>query len=127
MSLGKTCTSQTMSNNIRDTDVERVKSEVEALLVDLQNIRSRNEQPLDWEKQLSKRYKALVKTSQSLFKFILTQYGSPTFNVNSFRDTLDKMLVNIQRIQHGHISQHEASQHVGSHLAEKYIPQLQRK
>jgi hypothetical protein len=111
-----------MSGNIHDTQIVRVKREVENLQKDLDNIIKNSENITDYEITLQKRYKYLYKTSSSLFKFIYDNYKSNTFDKKAFSRNLDMMLIHIQRIQSKNISQHDASVNVGESLAKQYIP-----
>ena len=110
-----------MSGNINDTNVERLKKEVNELIEELNTITSKGDNIDDYENTLQKKYKYIVKTSESLFKLILQQRGK-----TSFMDNLNMMLNNIERIQKSQISQHDASCNVGDKLASQFIPQLKK-
>lgn len=110
-----------MSGNIHDTNINQIKTEVYNLIDDLKQL---NEDPCEHEYRFKKKYKYLYNTSQSLFSFIISNWGKDEFNQNFFNKTLELMLTQIEKIQQSRISQYDASSNVGSHLATTFIPQL---
>lgn len=115
-----------MSGNIHDTKVSLIKSQVKDLIDDLESILSKQENVCDWEVTLKRRYQQLNKTSSTLFNFIIKQYGTHKFDKSSFEVTLDIMLQKITSIQQAKMTQEDASVEVGTHLAQKYIPQFSK-
>jgi hypothetical protein len=107
-----------MSGNIQDTDVNLVKTQVYNLLNDLSDSDDRNEE------FFKRKYKYLATHFGSLFKYIVSSYGTTRFNQRFFDQTLTMMLNKVQNIQENRISQHDASVSVGTHLAQTYIPHL---
>lgn len=112
-----------MSGNIHDTNVSLIRSQVESLLKDIDNLEN-NEKAIDFEHVFKKKYKHLSNTSSTLFKYILTNYNTSKFNMSFFQSTLDFMLGNVSKIQDNKTSQHNASTQVGQILAKEYIPHL---
>jgi len=111
-----------MSGNIHDTNVELLKTQVQQLVNDIHDIKNKNENPQEYARTLSKRYKELSKTSTSLFSFIIDNGGSDSFNKEFFDKTINIMFDKILDIQHSETTQHEASQNVGTHLAKQFFP-----
>jgi hypothetical protein len=112
-----------MSGNIHDTNVSLIQSQVQSLLKDIDNLQD-NDKAIDFEYEFKKKYKHLSNTSSTLFKYILTNYNTPNFNMSFFQKTLDLMLHNVSKIQDNKTSQHNASTQVGQILAKEYIPHL---
>jgi len=115
-----------MSGNIQDTKINQIKQQVLELQKEIESLRSQGDNPMDWEDTLKRKFKYLSGTSESLFKLLLHNYGTPRFNQSFFDQTLELMLNKIQDIQQAKISQHDASKNVGEHLATTFIPQLQK-
>jgi hypothetical protein len=113
-----------MSGNIKDTNVTLIERQVYDLISDLDDLIAKNEDINNWSKTLEHRYKHLSKTSNTLFKFIIKNYNTPKFDKTFFNKTLTLMLDKIGNIQDSKISQENASEHVGTHLAKTFIPQL---
>jgi len=110
-----------MSNNIHDTNVDKIKSQVYSLLDDLQKS---NLETTDLDtKELEQKYNYLFNTSKTLFNLVLKESKNPNFNKASFDKNLSQMLNNIVKIQQNQITQHNASEHIGKLLAKQYIPQ----
>lgn len=116
-----------MSGNINDTNTELIKQQVENLQKDISDIYSRNETVNDWKDSLSKKYKHLSKTSNTLFKYIIENYGTDKFNQSFFDKTITMMLSKISNIQNSNVTQENASVYIGTHLAQKFIPQCSQK
>lgn len=115
-----------MSNNIQDTNVDSIRSQIQLLQQDIQELRASSDDISDWEKTLQRRYRALSQTSMTLFTYIFTKYATHTWNQQFFDKTINIMLQEITRIQTAEVSQEDASASVGSHLAKTYIPQLRK-
>lgn len=115
-----------MSGNIHDTDVKLLGDQVNALLADLDDIIVNGDNISDHEETLKQKYKYIVKTSENLWKLIISQYTNSTFNKGEFLKNLDMMLSAISDIQRYKITQHDASQNVGETLASQFIPQLKK-
>jgi hypothetical protein len=116
-----------MSGNIKDTNVDVVKQEIELLLKELDDIKKKGESPNDYLYNLEKKYKDLKKTSSKLFEFTINESQKPTFNKDQFLKNLNMMLNSILNIQNSKISQYDASIKVGTSLANQYIPHLKKK
>jgi hypothetical protein len=116
-----------MSGNIKDTNVNIIKEEIESLLKELNNIKNKGESPNDYLYNLEKKYKDLKKTSSKLFEFTINEFQKPTFNKHHFLKNLNMMLESILNIQKSNISQYDASIKIGSSLAHQYIPHLKKK
>ena len=112
-----------MSQNIHNTNVNEIHKQVSSLLIDLDDIISKNEEPSDFANSLHKRYKTLFTTSKTLFDFILKNYGNNTFDKSHFQKNLDMMLNAILNIQNSQLTQEQASISIGKSLASQYIPQ----
>lgn len=113
-----------MSGNIKDTDVNVIRRNIEELTTEIEKIVSRQEDPSQFEYSLKKKYNHLSNTSPTLFKFILKSYATPTFNKEFFDKTINLMLSKISTIQNSNdtsTSQHTASEHIGTHLAQEFI------
>lgn len=115
-----------MSGNINDTNILLVKQDVDNLLQELfelkqKKINLKNYLDVNLE-NLKKKYINLHNTSNTLFKFIISQYDSDRFDKDQFNHTLSILLSNIENIQKSKKSQHDASIEIGSMLANKYIP-----
>lgn len=117
-----------MSGNIKDTNVDIVKQEIESLLKDLENIKIKgDESPDDYLYNLEKKYKNLKNTSSKLFEFTIKEFQKPNFNKSDFLKNLHMMLNSILNIQNSKISQYDASVKIGTSLAHQYIPHLKKK
>lgn len=124
-----------MSGNIHDTDVSTIKKQIDELIAELQTLKDAQDPKHDdehetiseWTETLQRKYKQLYGTSSTLFKFIVTNYGSSNFNEKFFNQTIDMMLKKIASIQSSQITQEDASANVGTHLAHKFVPQLNQK
>jgi hypothetical protein len=112
-----------MSGNINDTNIEVIKSQVQSLIKDIDNL-SPSESAIEYEHNFKKKYKHLASTSNTLFMYIIKNYDSNTFNKQFFDQTLNLMLSKISNIQNKTSTQHDASSYIGTHLAKKYIPHL---
>lgn len=115
-----------MSGNIQDTDVNRLNKQIKDLQAEIVSLEKSGEVVLDWEDTLARKYKFLVRTSKTLFKYILTNYNKEGFNEQFFNHTLKLMLNKIETIQASQTSQEDASASVGLHLAQKFIPQMKK-
>lgn len=116
-----------MSGNIHDTNVSAIRTQINELTEELQVLKDSGESISDWTDSLQRKYKQLYRTSNTLFKFILTNYGTPKFNEAFFNQTINIMLNRITSIQYAQLTQEDASANVGTHLAKKFIPQLNQK
>ena len=116
-----------MSGNINDTNVNLIKKQAFSLISDLENYSRTSRNISIYENILQKKYENLYKTSKTLFNFIFNSFKNKTFDKNHFNEMINKMLSYISQIQNKEISQYNASVHVGSELAQKYIPQLKPK
>jgi len=101
-----------MSNNIHNTKISLIKEQVDAMILD--NCLSKNE--------LEKKYSELFKTSPSLFKFVFKEIKNDNFNKEEFYTNLNKMLDLINKIQKSEVTQHTASEEIGTIFAKKYFP-----
>lgn len=122
-----------MSGNINDTHVDKLKSEINSLINNLDNIINSNISTLEKTKSIEncesnyqKTYKYLFTTSKTLWNYIFTQYKTNTFNKQLFQKNLDMMFSAILKIQQSKISQYEASTVIGEEIASQYIPQLNK-
>lgn len=115
-----------MSGNVKDTNVHKVRSDVAKLTEELNDLRNRNEDIMSWSDTLSRKYRYLVKTSKTLFNYIIKEYAKDAFDLVFFNRTLEMMLAHITQIQQSDISQHDASVNIGSHLANTFIPQIRK-
>jgi hypothetical protein len=104
-----------MSNNIHDTKVDKIKTQVYGLLNDIQNGND--------TEQLEEKYNYLYSTSKTLFTFVSKEIKKPSFNKQQFDKNLDQMLNHILKIQKDELSQNEASENIGKLLAKQFIPQ----
>jgi hypothetical protein len=116
-----------MSGNIKDTDVTLIKSDLDALLKDLDNIVKNNESPNDHLYRLEKKYKSIKNTSSALFNLVIKEYTNPNFNKQQFLTNINMMLNTILDIQKSKISQYDGSAKIGQAIAYQYIPQLKKK
>ena len=115
-----------MSGNIHDTNTSLIRKDVDDLLEELQGLKKKKinlKNYLDSNSEdLKKKYSNLYNTSNTLFKFIISQYDTDKFDRDQFNNTLSILLSNIENIQKSKKTQHDASVEVGSILANKYIP-----
>lgn len=106
---------------------DKLHNEIRMLLKELDEIlTSKDPDVSSWSSLLEKKYKYLSSNSPTLFKYILKNYGQKDFDKAFFEKTIKLMLVNIENIQNSKISQHDASEKVGTHLAHQFIPQLRQ-
>ena len=114
-----------MSNNIHDTNVELIRKQVKDLIDECESILNNGETLSNYENLFSDKYKHLISTSTTLYKFICTQIQQNfrNFNKISFQQRVDMMLNAILNIQSSNISQYDASVMIGEKLARDYIPQ----
>lgn len=110
-----------MSGNIKDTNVDELRQQVQELTTELNTIKNNGEDIDSYKDILKTKYKYLVKTSDTLFNLILNQQGK-----ENFMNNLNIMLNNIERIQKSQITQHDASCEIGETLASQFIPQLKK-
>lgn len=110
-----------------DINTDNLRNEVYKLLQELDIILTSNDPDVsNWTSTLEKKYKYLSSSSQTLFKYITQNYGKNNFDKAFFEKTLQLMLINIENIQKSKITQHDASENVGTHLAHQFIPQLRK-
>lgn len=115
-----------MSGNIHDTNVTKLKDEVNNLLAELDEIIARRVNIINYENTLKHKYKYISQTSDNLWKLIISQYTNSNFDKTNFLKNLEMMLSAISDIQVSKITQHDASQNVGETLASQFIPQLKK-
>lgn len=106
-----------MSGNIQDTNVDIIRAQIESFIKDLQDG--------DFCTDYPERYKELHETSLALFnmvdKTVRNQINIGTFNHTQFVHRVNSMLDLIVGIQDGSVSQHKASEMVGTTLAKEYV------
>lgn len=105
-----------MSNNIHDTKVDKIKSQVLDLITDIKN-GEKNQDTLETK------YNYLYSTSKTLFSFVYKEVQKPNFNKQQFDRNLEHMLNHIVKIQKQELTQNEASENIGKLLAKQFIPQ----
>jgi hypothetical protein len=115
-----------MSGNVNDTNAQLMKQQIDEMILECEAILARNEEVQAWEGTLTRKYKHLHNTSSTLFKFIVSNFGTPRFDKVFFTSTVDLMLKQLGNIQHSVATQEAASQNVGNYLAESFIPQLKK-
>jgi K+/H+ antiporter YhaU regulatory subunit KhtT len=115
-----------MSGNIHDTNVTKLKDEVNNLLTELDEIIANGDSILNYESTLKHKYKYISQTSDNLWKLIIKQYTTSNFDKTNFLKNLEMMLSAISNIQESKITQHDASQNIGETLASQFIPQLKK-
>jgi hypothetical protein len=74
---------------------------------------------------LQEKFNNLYSNSPTLFNYILTNYEKTRHNIeneNKFKENLDLLLSKILQVQQGYCTQNEASEKIGTHLANVYIP-----
>jgi hypothetical protein len=113
-----------MSGNIHDTNVDLIKTEINNLILDLNNYSKSARNISIYEKSLQNKYKYLFTTSNTLFTMIFNAFKNNKFDQDYFNIIINKMLGQILNIQNKNISQYDASVNIGTDLAQKYIPQL---
>ena len=113
-------------NSIFNTDVEKIRNEIDSMIHDIQSYIDKGDNVLDWESTLKRRYTCLQQTSNTLFHFIIRNYGTDRFDKEYFKKTIDMMLKQISQIQKTQTTQQDASERVGEHLASTFIPQLKK-
>lgn len=113
-----------MSGNINDTNTNKVNFQVNELLQELDEILKNNDSIDSYTSDLKNKYNYLWSTSQTLYNYILRQYGKPNFDKEFFNKNLNMMLQSIENIQKSKVSQYDASVSVGKELASQYIPNL---
>lgn len=113
-----------MSGNIQNTNIPLLKSEIDNLKNDIDRIIKDGETAEQWVDTLKRRYVTLSSTSNTLFMYIIKNYGSAKFNETFFNKTLDMMFNKIIDIQGLKTSQENASITVGEHLAKNFIPHI---
>lgn len=106
-----------MSGNINDTNVSLLRKQVYDLIGEL-NENTNNYKFMSIE-SLETKYDHLVKSSKTLFKFIVSNTIDTKFYAN-----LEMMLNKIEEIQQNKISQFNASGVIGTHLTKTYVPKL---
>ena len=107
-----------MSNNIHDTKVEKIKTQVYNLMEDIKNGERDTE-------LLEGKYSYLFNTSKTLFNLVSKEAKKDNFNKQQFDRNLEQMLKHIVKIQSDELTQNEASENIGKLLANQFIPQYQ--
>lgn len=115
-----------MSGNIQKVKTHIIKENIDELIVELDNILNRQENILDYEYTLKRKYKYLEKNFPSLFNLIIKEYNLTSFNKQRLQTILNTMLKQVEKIQQSQVTQHDASVLVGDHLAQTFIPQLKK-
>jgi hypothetical protein len=115
-----------MSGNIHDTNVTKLKDEVDNLLTELDAIIESKDNIVYYEDTLKRKYKYISETSDNLWNLIISQYRNSAFNKTIFLNNLEMMLSAISNIQQSRITQHNASENIGETLASQFIPQLKK-
>lgn len=105
-----------MSNNIHDTKVDKIKTQVYSLMSDIKNGESESN-------ILEDKYNYLLTTSKTLFNLVCKEAKNSNFNKQQFDKNLDQMLKHILKIQSDELTQNEASENIGKLLAKQFIPQ----
>lgn len=105
-----------MSNNIHDTKVDKIKTQVYNLMSDVKN--GEKDTAL-----LEDKYNYLYTTSKTLFNLVCKEAKKESFNKEQFDKNLDQMLKHILKIQQNELTQNEASENIGKLLAKQFIPQ----
>jgi hypothetical protein len=108
-------------------NTDKIDNEICMLLKELDSIlTSKDPDVSSWTSTLENKYKYLSSNSPTLFKFIMKNYGENNFDKAFFEKTIKLMLINLENIQNSKITQHDASENVGTHLAHQFIPQLRQ-
>jgi hypothetical protein len=105
-----------MSNNIHDTKVDKIKTQVYSLMNDIKNGERDTE-------LLQDKYHYLFNTSKTLFNLVLKEGKKDNFDKQQFDKNLEQMLKHILKIQNDELTQNEASENIGKLLAKQFIPQ----
>ena len=113
------------NERIHKTNVDLIRKQVYDLIKDLEGNHSSSIQ--SDPSLLEEKYNYLFNTSKTLFKYIVTQYGTSRFNQDVLDKNLDMMLKSITKIQSSKLTQEDASIQIGESLAKQYIPQMQDK
>jgi hypothetical protein len=106
-----------MSNNIHDTNIYVVKTQVDSMINDMLVNKITDEETL------KEKYQSLHQISKTLFTFIHKDITNKKFDKTSFEKNLNEMLKLIFKIQKKEITQDKASEFVGNSLAQQYIPE----
>lgn len=104
-----------MTNNIYNTQVDKIQREVDGLVEDLTLGRCIED--------LKVKYEYLHSTSNTLFTFIIKEHQKNDFNKDTLNKNLEPMLKQIILIQKKQLTQNDASENIGKLLARQYIPQ----
>lgn len=120
-----------MSGNIHDTNIKLLDEEIEGMMARIAEIMADGSQHDFREssqvaRSLQDQFPHLYVTSKTLFGYLLKNYGTSRFDEAFFKKTMSLMLGNVKRIQDSNVSQHKASEEVGTHLATTFIPQLRK-
>lgn len=105
-----------MSNNINDTQINKIKIDCQNMIKDIENDKDLN------YSNLEKKYEYLFKTSKTLYNFIVKEHTKNSFNKEDFNKKLNQMLSLIKQIQDQEISKYDASVNIGEKIAKEYIP-----
>lgn len=113
--------------SIKSVDVEKIEQQIKDMINQMDDILKNGEDIEDYKDTLENKFKFLKKSSETLFKYIITNYAKPNFNKENFDKNINMMLGLIKKMQNSNLSQHDASVIVGEELASQYIPQLKNK
>lgn len=104
------------------TDVNNIKVQVQDLISDLANNNNYDKSLLE------AKYNYLYVTSKTLFDFIVKNIkeANDKFDMELFNLNLNQMLNYIVKIQNNELTQNDASESVGSLLANQFIPQCRK-
>lgn len=106
-----------MSNNIFDTNVDKIRTEVRSMI---DNIGLSTNADVVY---LSGKYPHLHETSKTLFNHIIKESQKQNFDKTTLFNKLEPMLKQISKIQKNELTQNDASENIGILLAKEYIPQ----
>jgi ADP-heptose:LPS heptosyltransferase len=115
-----------MSGNINDTNVLLIKNQVFDLIEDLEKYSKTSRNLNVYEEAMKKKYNYLYNTSKTLFNLIFNQFKTNKLDKEYFNFMVNKMLNYITKIQNNEMSQYDASATIGTELAEKYVPNLDK-
>ena len=108
------------SPNIHETDTEAILDGTNKLLEFLQ----KNKKVVSASDQvvLKEKFNEYFKSCPSVFDMAIKHYNSPNFDKTQFMQIISNMLTYIKKIQMKELTQNEASEKIGTILANKYFP-----